>query len=164
MLTRQTRGAHTEAWKAGREEACRNAGMNVNVSTGVKEREVKESVRIELVKALRQARFILTGRDIAISQHIHHAGFQFHAFPKASRKSTSFDTKVVPGPLRIKQCTVRPSSNVSKGFVYCICSIFNFTTHSVRHTAALTTQPSTTTLLSSKVMVHGRALQFLYCL
>jgi pyridoxine/pyridoxamine 5'-phosphate oxidase len=27
----------------------------------VKEREVKESVRIELAKALRQARFILTG-------------------------------------------------------------------------------------------------------
>jgi hypothetical protein len=70
MLTRQTRGAHTEAWKAGREEACRNAGMNVNVSTGVKEREVKESVRIELVKALRQARFILTGRDIARSGFI----------------------------------------------------------------------------------------------
>jgi hypothetical protein len=39
--------------------------MNVNVRTCVKEREVKESVRIELVKALRQARFILTRRDIA---------------------------------------------------------------------------------------------------
>jgi ABC-type uncharacterized transport system ATPase subunit len=50
-----------KAWKAGREKACRNAGMNVNVRACVKEREVKESVRIELVKALRQARFILTG-------------------------------------------------------------------------------------------------------
>jgi hypothetical protein len=44
--------------------------MNVNVRACVKEREVKESVRIELVKALRQARFILTGRDIARSGFI----------------------------------------------------------------------------------------------
>jgi hypothetical protein len=44
--------------------------MNVNVGACVKEREVKESVRIELVKALRQARFILTGRDIARSGFI----------------------------------------------------------------------------------------------
>jgi hypothetical protein len=51
-------------------EACRNAGMNVNVRACVKEREVKESVRIELVKALRQARFILKGRDIARSGFI----------------------------------------------------------------------------------------------
>jgi hypothetical protein len=36
----------------------------------VKEREVKESVRIELVKALRQARFNLTGRGIARSGFI----------------------------------------------------------------------------------------------
>jgi ABC-type uncharacterized transport system ATPase subunit len=61
MLTRRTRGAHAEAWKAGRDKACRNASMNVNVRECVKEREVKESVRIELVKALRQARSILTG-------------------------------------------------------------------------------------------------------
>jgi ABC-type uncharacterized transport system ATPase subunit len=61
MLTRQIHGAHAEAWKAVQEKACRNAGMNVNVRACVKEREVKESVRIELVKALRQARFILTG-------------------------------------------------------------------------------------------------------
>jgi ABC-type uncharacterized transport system ATPase subunit len=61
MLTQQTRGAHAEAWKAGRDKACRNASMNVNVRACVKEREVKESVRIELVKALRQAQFILTG-------------------------------------------------------------------------------------------------------
>jgi hypothetical protein len=46
MLTRRTRGAHAEALKAGREKACRNAGMNVNVGACVKEREVKESVRI----------------------------------------------------------------------------------------------------------------------
>jgi hypothetical protein len=70
MLTRRTRGAHAEAWEAGREKACNNAGMNVNVRAGVKEREVKKSVRIELVKALRQARFILTGRDIARSGFI----------------------------------------------------------------------------------------------
>jgi hypothetical protein len=44
--------------------------MNVNVRACVKEREVKESVRIELVKALRQAQFILTGRDIARSGFI----------------------------------------------------------------------------------------------
>jgi hypothetical protein len=44
--------------------------MNVNVGVCVKEREVKESVRIELVKALRQARFILTERDIARSGFI----------------------------------------------------------------------------------------------
>jgi hypothetical protein len=44
--------------------------MNVNVRAGVKEREVKESVRIELVKALRQAQFLLTGRDIARSGFI----------------------------------------------------------------------------------------------
>jgi hypothetical protein len=31
MLTRPTRGAHAEAWKAGRDLACRNASMNVNV-------------------------------------------------------------------------------------------------------------------------------------
>jgi hypothetical protein len=61
MLTQRTRGPHAEAWKAGRDQACRNASMNVNVRACVKEREVKESVRIELVKALRQARFILTG-------------------------------------------------------------------------------------------------------
>jgi hypothetical protein len=36
----------------------------------VNEREVKESVRIELVKALHQARFILRGRDIARSGFI----------------------------------------------------------------------------------------------
>jgi ABC-type uncharacterized transport system ATPase subunit len=74
MLRRQTRGAQAEAWKAGREKACRNAGMNVNVRAGVKDREVKESVRIELVKALHQARFILTGRNIARSGFIttHH--------------------------------------------------------------------------------------------
>jgi predicted transcriptional regulator len=44
--------------------------MNVNVRACVKEREVKESVRIELVKALRQARFILTERYIARSGFI----------------------------------------------------------------------------------------------
>jgi predicted helicase len=44
--------------------------MNVNVRACVKEREVKESVRIELVKALGQARFILTGIDIARSGFI----------------------------------------------------------------------------------------------
>jgi hypothetical protein len=55
MLTQRTRGAHPEAWKAGWDKACRNASMNVNVCACVKEREVKESVRIELVKALRQA-------------------------------------------------------------------------------------------------------------
>jgi hypothetical protein len=44
--------------------------MNVNVPPCVKEREVKESVRIELVKALHQARFILTERDIARSGFI----------------------------------------------------------------------------------------------
>jgi hypothetical protein len=31
MLTQRTRGAHAEAWKAGRDQACRNASMNVNV-------------------------------------------------------------------------------------------------------------------------------------
>jgi hypothetical protein len=31
MLTRRTRGAHAEAWKAGGDQACRNASMNVNV-------------------------------------------------------------------------------------------------------------------------------------
>jgi hypothetical protein len=62
MLTRQTRGTHAEAWKAGREEACRNACTNVNVRACMKERGVKKSVRIELVKALRQARFILTAK------------------------------------------------------------------------------------------------------
>jgi hypothetical protein len=70
MLKQRTRGAHAEAWEADREKACRNAGMNVNVGPCVKEREVKESVRIELVKALRQARFILRGRDIARSGFI----------------------------------------------------------------------------------------------
>jgi hypothetical protein len=44
--------------------------MNVNVRECVKEREVKESVRVELVKAPRQARFILTARDIARSGFI----------------------------------------------------------------------------------------------
>jgi hypothetical protein len=31
MLTRQTRSAHAEAWKAGRDHAYRNASMNVTV-------------------------------------------------------------------------------------------------------------------------------------
>jgi hypothetical protein len=60
MLTQRTRSAHAEAWEAGREKACRNAGIHANVRACLNEREVKESVRIELVKALRQARFILT--------------------------------------------------------------------------------------------------------
>jgi hypothetical protein len=70
MLTRRTRSTHVEAWKQAGRSSCRNAGMNINVRACVKEREVKESVRIELVKALRQARFILTERDIARSGFI----------------------------------------------------------------------------------------------
>jgi hypothetical protein len=45
MLTRRTRGAHAEAWKAGRNHACRNASMNVNVFGGadyaIKENGIK---------------------------------------------------------------------------------------------------------------------------
>jgi hypothetical protein len=50
MLTRRTRSAHAEAWK---QAGIRPASMNVNVRACVKERKVKESVRIELVKVLR---------------------------------------------------------------------------------------------------------------
>jgi hypothetical protein len=84
MLRQRTRGVHAEAWKAGREKACRNAGMNVNVRACVKEKEVKESVRIELVKALRQTRFILTGEIKLLQSLGHQAEEEWNCHPPLS--------------------------------------------------------------------------------